>query len=291
MDVAIGLPITVPDTSGEQVVEWAKRSEGAGFSSLGTLDRIAYSNYEPLVSHSAAAAVTERIGLITAIAIAPYRVNAALLAKQAASVQRISNGRFVLGLAAGPRENDYATSGVDFDSRYERFEEIVPKVKQFWASSGDASGDPTSHAVGPDVSSHPPRLILGGYTEVTAKRVAEHADGWVAGGVPPDQFAQIREGVERAWEEAGREGTPYLGGLTYFALGDSAEQDAQRSLGDYYTWLGEETAGMIAGSAAKDADTVKGYQQAYEHAGCQELIWFPASGDPDQVGLLADAAL
>jgi alkanesulfonate monooxygenase SsuD/methylene tetrahydromethanopterin reductase-like flavin-dependent oxidoreductase (luciferase family) len=291
VDVAIGLPITVPGTTGDQVVAWARRAEDAGFSSLGTLDRIAYSNYEPLVSLSAAAAVTERIGLITAIVIAPYRVNAALLAKQAASVQRISNGRLVLGLASGGRKNDYAASGVDFDSRYERFEEMVPKVRQFWAGSGDASGDPTSQLVGPDVSSDRPKLILGGYTEATAKRIAEHADGWVAGGVPPDQFAQIREGVERAWQDAGRDGTPYLGALAYFALGDSAERDAQRSLGDYYTWLGEETAGMIAGSAAKDADTVRGYQQAFEEAGCQELIWFPSSGDPRQVDLLADAAL
>jgi alkanesulfonate monooxygenase SsuD/methylene tetrahydromethanopterin reductase-like flavin-dependent oxidoreductase (luciferase family) len=291
MDVAIGLPSTVPGATGEQLVEWAKRAEDAGFSGLGTIDRIAYPNYEPLVALSAAAAVTERVRLITSIAIAPYRVNAALLAKQAASVQRISNGRLVLGLAAGGRENDYAASEVDFQSRYERLEEIVPKVKRFWAGSGDASGDPSSHAVGPDVSSDPPKLILGGYTEVTAKRVAKYADGWVAGGVPPDQFAQIRESVERAWEEAGREGTPYLGGLAYFALGDSGEEDAQRSLGDYYTWLGVETAGMIVGSAAKDDDTVKGYLQGFEQAGCQELILFPASSDPSQVDLLADAAL
>jgi alkanesulfonate monooxygenase SsuD/methylene tetrahydromethanopterin reductase-like flavin-dependent oxidoreductase (luciferase family) len=291
VDVAIGLPITVPGTTGDQVVEWAKRADHAGFSALGTLDRIAYSNYEPLVALSAAAAVTERIGLITSITIAPYRVNPALLAKQAASVQRISGGRLVLGLAAGGRKNDYATSRVDFDSRYERLDEMVPKVKEFWAGSGDASGDPSSQLVGPDVSSDPPKLLIGGYTEVTAKRVAQHADGWVAGGVPPDQFAQIREGVERAWQEAGREGQPYLGGLAYFALGDSAEQDAQRSLGDYYTWLGEETAGAIVGSAAKDAGTVKAYLQGFEQAGCQELIMFPASSEPDQVDLLADAAL
>jgi len=47
---------------------------------------------------------------------------------------------------------------------------------------------------------------------------------------------------------------------------------------------------MIAGSAAKDADTVQGYISAFENAGCDELILFPSSSDPAQVGLLAEAA-
>ncbi len=52
-----------------------------------------------------------------------------------------------------------------------------------------------------------------------------------------------------------------------------------------------EAADMIAASAAKDADTVRGYIQAFEQGGCDELILFPSSPDPDQVGLLAEAAL
>ena len=47
---------------------------------------------------------------------------------------------------------------------------------------------------------------------------------------------------------------------------------------------------MIAGSAAKDADTVKGYMSAFESAGCGELVLFPSSGDPEQVRRLAEAA-
>ena len=77
--------------------------------------------------------------------------------------------------------------------------------------------------------------------------------------------------------------------LAYFALGDDAEQDAQRYLTDYYAFLGEETAQMIAGSAATDADTVKGYLAAFEAAGCGELIMFPCSGDPAQADLLGEA--
>jgi alkanesulfonate monooxygenase SsuD/methylene tetrahydromethanopterin reductase-like flavin-dependent oxidoreductase (luciferase family) len=60
VDVGIGLPSTVPGASGDEVVEFARRAEVAGFASLGTLDRLAYAGLEPLVSLAAAAAVTRR---------------------------------------------------------------------------------------------------------------------------------------------------------------------------------------------------------------------------------------
>ena len=76
--------------------------------------------------------------------------------------------------------------------------------------------------------------------------------------------------------------------LAYFSLGDGAQEAADRYLRDYYAWLGD-AAGMIAGSAATDAGTVKQYVQAFSDAGCDELVLFPSSPDPDQVDLLADA--
>ena len=85
MDIGIGLPSTIPGVTRDQHLEWARRAEAAGFSTLGVIDRVAYDNLEPLVALMAAGAVTERIRLSTSIAIVPYR-NTAMFAKEAASV-------------------------------------------------------------------------------------------------------------------------------------------------------------------------------------------------------------
>ncbi len=103
MDVGIGLPNTIPGLDGRRLVDWAHTAEGRGFTTLGTIDRLVYPNYEPLITLAAAAAVTERLRLMTDILISPYRNNTPLLAKQAASLDNISGGRLVLGLAGGWR--------------------------------------------------------------------------------------------------------------------------------------------------------------------------------------------
>src|ERR671923_1671195 len=112
MDVGIGLPNSVRGVDRAGIVEWARRAETAGFSSLGTIDRLVFANYESLIALAAAAAVTERIGLLTDILIVPYRVNAALLAKQAATVDSLSGGPLTLGALVGGRAGDQPGRGV-----------------------------------------------------------------------------------------------------------------------------------------------------------------------------------
>ena len=108
------------------------------------------------------------------------------------------------------------------------------------------------------------------------------------GGGAPDQFREGADQVRAAWQEAGREGEPRLMALAYFALGDQAEAAANGYLRDYYAFLGDY-AGMVADSAATDADTVRAYVQGFTDAGCDELVMFPCDPDPGQVDLLADA--
>jgi alkanesulfonate monooxygenase SsuD/methylene tetrahydromethanopterin reductase-like flavin-dependent oxidoreductase (luciferase family) len=286
MDVAIGLPATIPGVEREQLLEWARRADARGFSSLATLDRIVYPNYEPLIALAAAAAVTERIGLMTAILIAPYRANAALVAKQAATLHHLSNGRLALGVAVGGREDDYTASGVDFHTRGRVFEEMLATWKRVW--EGESFG--TAGGVGPEPPNGRPGMLIGGSADVAFERAAEHADGWIMGGGTPDQFGQGLAKLRAAWEAAGRTDQPRTVALAYFALGDGARGAADAYLLHYYEWLGQY-AQMVADSAATDAETVRQSVAGFADAGCDELVMFPSSPDPGQVDLLAEAVL
>jgi alkanesulfonate monooxygenase SsuD/methylene tetrahydromethanopterin reductase-like flavin-dependent oxidoreductase (luciferase family) len=281
MDIGIGLPNAVRGVDRAGIVDWAKRAEQAGFSSLGTIDRIVYPNYESLTSLAAAAAVTERIRLATDILIAPLRTNTALLAKQAATIDQLSGGRLVLGLAVGGRPDDYETSGVDFHRRGRIFDKQLEELNRFWSGEGGVGPEPANGTR--------PTVLIGGQTDKAFRRAAEHADGWTLGGGTPDAFAESLGKLQEAWKAAGREGEPRTMVLFYFALGSDAEAAARRSLGDYYSFLGDY-ADQIVQSAAKDEGTVKAYLSAFEEAGTDEVICFPASPDPGQVELLATAA-
>jgi alkanesulfonate monooxygenase SsuD/methylene tetrahydromethanopterin reductase-like flavin-dependent oxidoreductase (luciferase family) len=286
MQIGIGLPNAVPDTTGDQLTEWARAAEEAGFSTLGTIDRLVFDSYESIVALSAAAAVTERIRLTTDVMLGPLRQNPAMIAKQVLSLDALAGGgRAVLGIGVGAREDDFQVGGTDMSTRGQWFDAALPKIRAIFDGDGDLESK-----VGPRPRGDGPTLLVGGGVQRAFERAAQYADGWTQGGSGPDQFAEDVAQLDEAWKNAGRAGTPYKLSLVYFSLGPDAQKHAEHDLGAYYEWLGEDLKQMIVGSAAKDADTVQQYVSAFESHGCDELIFFPASSDPEQVSLLADAA-
>jgi len=283
MEIGIGLPATIPDAQARQVLGWARAAESHGFSSLGVIDRLVYGNWEPLVALAAAAAVTERIKLMTTIAIVPYRANAALFAKQAATVDHLSEGRLVLGMAVGGREDDYEASGVAFSDRGRRFEAMLDEMRAVWA--GEARG--FAGAIGPKPPRGRPALLIGGQTEKAFERAAAYADGWIAGGGGADMFAPAAAQARETWSKHGREGAPWLASLGYFALGPDARDHADRYLNDYYGFLGP-WAERIAAGALTEPQRIRDAVGQFEQAGCDELVLFPCNPDPAQVEALAE---
>jgi alkanesulfonate monooxygenase SsuD/methylene tetrahydromethanopterin reductase-like flavin-dependent oxidoreductase (luciferase family) len=285
MDIGIGLPNTVPGTSGRTLIDWAKNAEGAGFSSLGTIGRIVFPNYEELIVLSAAAAVTSHIRLTTSVLLAPLYSNVALFAKQAASLDRLSGGRLVLGLGLGGRDDDFSASGISTKGKGRRLDEQLTEMKRIW--SGEDRG--YAGGIGPEpVRRGGPELILGGTAKASFRRVALLGDGWIMGGGTPDMFAQAAASVDEAWQEAGRTGRPRKLALAYFALGSDPRTQADNYLLNYYGWLGD-IAKQIAAGAAISGEMVKGYVAAFAAKGCDELILVPTASSPDQVALLAEA--
>ncbi|MGH2689205.1 MAG: LLM class flavin-dependent oxidoreductase, partial [Actinomycetota bacterium] len=248
-----------------------------------TIDRIAYPSYESLVALAAAGAVTERIGLLTNILLAPTR-NPVLLAKEAASVDQLSGGRLTLGLAVGSRRDDFVASDRRFEDRGHRFEQDLELLHGAWRGElvGGCPKPPTPRPVAGLVP-----ILMGGTADAVIDRVVRWGGGWTAGGSGPDQVAPFAERVRAAWKDAGREGGPRIVALSYFSLGEDIVDDSKAYLFDYYAYLGEWAQGIADGTPRTPED-VRTTAGRFEEAGVDELIFDPTVADLDQVDRLAD---
>jgi alkanesulfonate monooxygenase SsuD/methylene tetrahydromethanopterin reductase-like flavin-dependent oxidoreductase (luciferase family) len=275
MRVGVGLPNTVVGTSGRLMLEWARVADEGPFSSLGTLDRIKYDSYESMTVLAATAAVTTHIKLVTSIVVGPLR-NGALLAKEAATIDALSGGRFTLGLAVGARKDDYDISEVDFHRRGKILSRQLSDLRKYWVDAD----------CGPQVTQPGgPRILVGGSSDAAIERMAQYGDGYFHGGGPPHAFARAAERARAAWAAAAREGQPALWGQAYFALTDP--EAGATSLKHYYGFTGSFVEKIIA-RMLTSADAVRELIAGYEQAGCDELILFPAVADLAELDLLAD---
>ncbi|MBJ6999550.1 LLM class flavin-dependent oxidoreductase [Streptomyces griseofuscus] len=284
MEIGLGLPTTVPDVDGRTLPQWARRAEECGFASLGVLDRLVYASYEPLISLAAAAAVTERIRLLTTILIAAYRSDTALLAKQAATIDALSGGRLVLGVAAGGREDDYAATGTGYRDRGARLDAQLTELREIWAGRGKVPG------IGPAGRPEGVPLLVGGHSPRAMLRSARFGTGWIAGGNSVTAYAELVRRARQTWIEEGRTDRPRMVAILYAHLGPDAARVAGDYLRGYYSFVGPKAERTAAG-VLTDPQHIRDAAQAYAEAGCDELILLPCTAQLAQVGLLADAAL
>jgi len=283
MEAGVFLPLTIPGTPPEQIVEWARRAEARGFSSVAAIDRLVYGNYEPLLGLAAAAAVTSRVRLATGILIAPLR-NTALLAKELATLDRLSADRLVVGLGLGGRTDDFTGAGLDSERRGRKLSAQIQEMRRIW--SGEKRG--MAGAIGP-APTHPqgPPLIVGGATEAALRRAARVGDGWIGGGGGPEAFRTNVARVRELWREGGRSGQPRFLSLAYYALGPKARFHAETFLRDYYAFAGPIAERLVSGAALDEA-AIRQRLSSYQDAGCDELLFVPCASDIDQLERLAD---
>jgi alkanesulfonate monooxygenase SsuD/methylene tetrahydromethanopterin reductase-like flavin-dependent oxidoreductase (luciferase family) len=285
MEIGIGIPNSVRGTTGPQLLDWARRADKAGFSSLGTIGAVSYPSYEELTVFAAAGAVTERIRFISNVLIAPAR-SAAELAKQAATVQQITNGRLTLGLGVGWRRTDFLLTGRDYHARGRDFDAQLAALQRAW------QGQPVMDHTRPPAPDPGPTgvpLLIGGTSDAAIRRVVEYGIGWTAGGLPPHALPDFIDKVRNAWRES-RDGKPRIVGLAYFSLGHTEAQSRAYML-DYYKPQGAEVAEMIAGSALRSPAAIREAVKGYAEVGLDELILDPTVSDPSQVDLLAEVVL
>ncbi len=197
MKFALGLPMMHRGEDnafldGESVAEFAQAAEKAGYDAIYITEHpipgdkwLRFGGHhapDPFVGLAFAAAVTTKLRLLTNLTVVPYR-NPFLLAKTVATLDRMSNGRFILGVGTGYLKPEYFAMGVDFDERNDLFDESLEVLRLTW--TGESVSYQGRHFDAREVralprpTQDPVPIWIGGNSKLTRRRVAEKAQGWM----------------------------------------------------------------------------------------------------------------
>ncbi len=225
MQMGVVFPQTEFESDPLAVREYAQTVEGLGFSHIDVYDHVLGANpnrpdrlrgpythessfLEPFVLYGYLAAVTQKIGLATNIIILPQR-QTALVAKQAATLDILSNGRLRLGVGLGWNHVEYTALNENFRNRARRIEEQVEVLRKLWTEPlVNFSGK--WHAIEdaglkPLPIQRPIPIWFGGSADEAIRRMARIADGWMSNFRDPAQAHHAVDLLKRALDEAGRD--------------------------------------------------------------------------------------
>ncbi len=221
--------------------------------------RLTFESSDPMIALTYVAAVTRRIRLMTSVLCLPFHKEG-VVAQQAATLDRLSGGRFSFGfgIGLGGRQSDVRRRPGSLEAhRGERFEAQVLAMKRIWAGEATLRG---TEPVGP----HPadagqgPELIIGGFAPVALRRAGRIADGVRSFDFSTNveehlaRYALVMEG----WQEAGRSGRPRLVTATNFALGPDAQATYEAHVAKYYGYDKDLMAWALSGEAPTTPEAV-----------------------------------
>jgi alkanesulfonate monooxygenase SsuD/methylene tetrahydromethanopterin reductase-like flavin-dependent oxidoreductase (luciferase family) len=278
--IGIGLP---PNPDGLALVDLARRAEAGPFSTVGLLDRLVYPNPEPLIVLAGIAAATSRIRVQTEVLLAPLR-DTTTLAKQAATLDRLSRGRFTLGLGVGGRTDDYVAAGIDYRRRGRRMDEQMALLRRIW--SGEPPVDDVRPIGPPPWTPGGPEVLFGAFLPAALDRVAAWGDGLLAAG-PATITGRLFDAVRAGWQAAGRSGRPRLVGQVNVAL-EPLTEESRAALIDYYGPNEPYTPQVLQGLVTEPA-ALRATIQAFAELGADELMLYTWTSDVRHVDLLTEA--
>ncbi|WP_102924372.1 TIGR03619 family F420-dependent LLM class oxidoreductase [Streptomyces noursei] len=274
MRLHVVLPSEADTMPAQQLVRLAREAEELGYAGVWLPDHLlppgpygrppeGYGGvYEALTTLAYLAAATERITLGTSVLIAPLR-EPLLLARQSATLARLSGGRFVLGVGVGWQPYEFTAAGVDFGDRGARTDRTLRLVRHLHTGAGGPYEDGQvafdGRAVFEPVPQEPVPFLIGGNSDAALRRAAEFGGHWQGVGLTPGQFAL------RAAELARR----------------AAERGTRVTAGSRIGWDGPDRT--VADVAAEVAD--------WEAAGAADLgVWFGSAdgGFADRMRTLAE---
>ena len=215
---------------------------------------------DPFVALARASAVTTTLKLGTGICLVPER-NPLLLAKEIATLDRFSNGRFLFGIGAGWLQEETEIMGGDFAHRWSQTREAVLVMKELWTKEeAEYHGTfydfpPVRSFPKPSQQPHPP-VLLGGSARNVLQRVVAWGDGWLPIRVTPEEVKMGRASLEALAAAAGRD--PSTIDITVFgqasdcdALQRFAEAGASRAIVRLSTTLSDAALTELEQMAAQ----------------------------------------
>ena len=271
--------------TGSGIATVAAAAEAAGFDGFGFTDHPAptqrwlesggHDALDPFVAMGYAAARTSTLLLIPNIVVLPYR-NPFVVAKSGATLDLLSDGRFILGVGVGYLKREFAALGVDFDERGQLFDEALEVIRGIWTT--DDFSYEGRHFTASGITAHPrpvsrphPPIWIGGNTAAARRRVATHGDGWC-----PFPAAGVLAQTARTAE------------MTSETLGDGIDDlltlahQQQEAVGRDPSAIDISFTNAEGGSPADDAFNADAYLSGLEKLAALGVTWV-------QVGLPGDS--
>lgn len=292
MKIGMTLPVTEPGWTRDILIQWAQKIDNGPYSCLALGERIFFPSPELMTTLGACAVLTERVKLVTTVIILPMH-NPVLTAKQLATVDVLSNGRLVVGVGTGGREEDYLATATDLSQkRISVMASHVDTMRKIWRGEPGVEG--ALRPVEPfPVQENGPPILAGVMGPKGLASAANWADG-ISGMSVSAQTSDAEQSMQQAnaaWLKAGRKKQPQFNSAFWFALGDNANQQMQTHLTRYFNWLdpgSREALAKHAGFRGSVKD-LKDRLKAFADTGMDEVVLIPTSIDPNEVDRVSEA--
>ncbi len=288
----------LPDPDG--LLRYAVRAEELGYESLWVWDHIIlgvephFPLLESLTLLTAVAARTSRIKLGTGVLVLPLR-NPVVLARVLTSLDQLSKGRLILGVAAGWYEREFDAVGIPFKRRGKIMEQNLEILTRLWQEDAVQAQYPPHNLrravqFPKPVQQPRPPILVGGYVDVVLKRAAVRGDGWLTYFYTPESFARSWDKVKHFAREAGKdpETLDNCNQLPIFVGKSKADIEAPfmewlRTEWDYAAWSESTAKSAIYGTVAECLEQLK----AHIEVGVKRIIFVPYKYESEQVELIA----
>jgi alkanesulfonate monooxygenase SsuD/methylene tetrahydromethanopterin reductase-like flavin-dependent oxidoreductase (luciferase family) len=258
-------------------------AEDAGIDRLCVGDHVTFKGgqgFDGLVHATALAAVSTRIAIQTAVYLLPLR-HPVPVARQVASLAELAPGRVVFGVGVGGEDPaEYHACGVDPRSRGRRMNESLGLVRALLdGAEVTASGEffPVENVRLRPVPSQPVPIVAGGRSDAALRRVALHADGWLALWASPARFAKACTQIDQLAAAEGRRVRGWRHGMHIWCGFDDSPERARGGLAGsmeriYRTPFEKFERYTPYGTAENVAEAL----QEYVRAGCRSFNLIPA---------------